>query len=135
MKWFFIIFGSCIVFFLVGGYFGFNNGVKLNTEKVNDCLSLVDLGKDENFLYSDHKVLDDFIEVSVINISECFIYEDLKIIYNIFSSGESRELSFKLNNKLRPTESGLIKIEITKIEPYDSIQFKSFFYKNFKIYI
>ncbi len=134
MKWFFIIFGSCIVFFLVGGYFGFNNGVKLNTEKVNDCLSLVDLGKDENFLYSDHKVLDDFIEVSVINISECFIYEDLKIIYNIFSSGESRELSFKLNNKLRPTESGLIKIEITKIEPFDSIQFKSFFYKNFKIY-
>ena len=134
MKWFFIIFGSCIVFFLVGGYFGFNNGVKLNTEKVNDCLSLVDLGKDENFLYSDHKVLDDFIEVSVINISECFIYEDLKIIYNIFSSGESRELSFKLNNKLRPTESGLIKIEINKIEPFDSIQFKSFFYKNFKIY-
>ncbi len=134
MKWFFIIFGSCIVFFLVGGYFGFNNGVKLNTEKVNDCLSLVDLGKDENFLYSDHKVLDDFIEVSVINISECFIYEDLKIIYNIFSSGESRELSFKLNNKLRPTESGLIKIEIIKIEPFDSIQFKSFFYKNFKIY-
>tara|TARA_B100000579_G_C22733892_1_gene805674 strand:+ start:419 stop:790 length:372 start_codon:yes stop_codon:yes gene_type:complete len=122
------------VFFLVGGYFGFNNGVKLNTEKVNDCLSLVDLGKDENFLYSDHKVLDDFIEVSVINISECFIYEDLKIIYNIFSSGESRELSFKLNNKLRPTESGLIKIEIIKIEPFDSIQFKSFFYKNFKIY-
>ena len=134
MKWFFIIFGSCLMFFLIGGYFGFNNGVKLNTERVNNCLQLIDQGQDENFLYSDHKVLDDFVEVSVFNTSECFVYEDLKIIYNIFSSGESRELSFKLNNKLRPIESGLIKIEINKIYPFDSIQFNSFSYKKFQIY-
>ena len=125
-----IIFFCSFVFFLIGGYFGFNNGIDLISQKVNNCIQSFNSEKG-NLLYSNYKIFDNKIEIIVNNGSECFIYHDLDIIYEVFYLGNSKELSFNLNSNLGPYENGVLSIELEKIQPFDSVKFKKFLFSGY----
>ena len=132
LKFIFVLFLCSFIFFLIGGYFGFNNGLDLFSQKVNNCIESFDSEK-SNLLHSNYKIFDNEIEIFVINKSDCFSYNDLNIVYEVFYLGNSKELSFNLNNNLEPNENGVLSIELEKIQPFDSVKFKKFLFSSYDL--
>lgn len=132
LKFIFVLFLCSFIFFLIGGYFGFNNGLDLFSQKVNNCIESFNSEK-SNLLNSNFKIFDNEIEIFVINKSDCFSYNDLNIVYEVFYLGNSKELSFNLNNNLEPNENGVLSIELEKIQPFDSVKFKKFLFSSYDL--
>lgn len=132
LKFIFVLFLCSFIFFLIGGYFGFNNGLDLFSQKVNNCIESFNSEK-SNLLNSNFKIFDNEIEIFVVNKSDCFSYNDLNIVYEVFYLGNSKELSFNLNNNLEPNENGILSIELEKIQPFDSVKFKKFLFSSYDL--
>lgn len=132
LKFIFVLFLCSFIFFLIGGYFGFNNGLDLFSQKVNNCIESFNSEK-SNLLNSNFKIFDNEIEIFVVNKSDCFSYNDLNIVYEVFYLGNSKELSFNLNNNLEPNENGVLSIELEKIQPFDSVKFKKFLFSSYDL--
>ena len=134
LKYIIVLSLVALTFFLIGGYFGFNNGVSLSSQEINKCIESFS-SENNNQLFSTYKIIDKVVEIKINNRSDCFSYEGLDIIYEVFFIGESKELSFNLNNNLGPNENGILSIEIEKIQPFDSIRFKKFLFSSYEIKI
>ena len=132
LKFIFVLFLCSFIFFLIGGYFGFNNGLDLFSQKINNCIESFNSEK-SNLLNSNFKIFDNEIEIFVVNKSDCFSYNDLNIVYEVFYLGNSKELSFNLNNNLEPNENGVLSIELEKIQPFDSVKFKKFLFSSYDL--